>query len=126
MRRKLLVLLFAISMVTCVCALLKVQSAQAQRTSVTDSTRKEKWEYCAIIYSGGTKEGNFAAGVVTIAYFDTSGIREDKVKIQGELVGEPLTNEYKNAQQKALAMTIAQLGTQGWEMIGQLPYNGSF
>jgi hypothetical protein len=71
-------------------------------------------------------ENQLAVGYATIAYFDRSGSREEKVRMQGERVGTDTTGEYQRAQQKALAMTIAQLGSQGWEMVGQLPYNGYF
>ena len=71
-------------------------------------------------------ENDLAVGYATIVYFDRSGYREENVKMPGEKVGTPINGEYQRAQKKALAMTIAQLGSQGWEMVGQLPYNGYF
>ena len=126
MSRRLMVLFFALSLLTCLYLIGRMQSAQAQRTSATDNSAKQKWEYCAIINSGNMNENELAVGYATIVYFDRSGSREENVKIQGERVGTPITNEYQRAKQKALAITIAQLGGQGWEMVGQLPYNGYF
>jgi len=71
-------------------------------------------------------ENEFAVGLATIVYFESSGYREENVKLQGEKVSAPNTGEYQRVKPKALAMTIAQLGSQGWEMVGQLPYNGYF
>jgi hypothetical protein len=126
MSRKGLVLFFAFSLLICVFSISKMQSAQAQRTPAIGNPVKPQWEYCAIIRSSNMNENDVAVGIATIAYFDTSGYREENVRVQGERVTAPTNGEYQRAAQKALAMTIAQLGRQCWEMIGQLPYNGYF
>ena len=123
MSRRLSVLFLALSLLTCIYLISRMPSAQAQRASATDYSAKQKWEYCAITSSGSMNENELAVGIATIVYFDTSGSREENVKIQGNRVAD---GEYQRAQKRALAMTIGQLGSQGWEMVGQLPYNGYF
>lgn len=126
MSRKLVVLFFSLSLLSCMYLIGRMQSAQAQMTSAKDNPAKAKWEYCAIISSGSMSENGLAVGITTIVYFDKTGHREENVRMQGERVGTPITGEYQRAQEKTLAMTIAQLGSQGWEMVGQLPYNNYF
>jgi hypothetical protein len=125
MSRRAWLLFFAVSSLTCVYLIIKMQPAQAQRASAVDNPARPRWEYCAIIRSSSMNENDMAVGVATIAFFDASGYREETVRAQGERITSALSGEYQRAQEKALAMTIAQLGSQGWEMIGHFPYNGA-
>ena len=125
MSRSLTALFFALSLLTCMYLVGRMQSVQAQRTSGIDNSAKQKFEYCAITSSGSMNENELAVGIATIVYFDSSSSREESVKILGNRVGKPTDGEYQRAQKRALDMTIAQLGSQGWEMVGQLLY-GSF
>src|SRR5689334_7363458 len=130
MKRNLLVLFFAISLLISISLAFRPTTAQTQGSSASNTIAKLKWEYCAISSSGTLREGDFAVGYATIVYFDASGNREENVKKQGESVAvrdiSATSQAYDNAKHKALAITIAQLGDQGWEMVGQLPFNGYF
>ena len=103
---------------------LKAQQVQAQQTPIGSNANKHKWEYCAIVDSYGTDDTNRkpAEGVVKIGYFEELGYREDTIKVQGEVTGIQRGEVYEKARQKALAVAIAQLGSQGWEMVGELPF----
>ncbi len=126
MSRRFVVSFFALSLLTCTYSIGKMQSAQAQRTSSTTTPAKQTWVYCAITGSGNMNENGIAVGSATIVYFEKSGSRKEDVRIQGERVGTPINGEYQRARDTALATTIAQLGSQGWEMVGQLPYSSNF
>jgi hypothetical protein len=101
MSRRLTVLFFTLSFLTCIYLIGRMQSAQAQRTSATDNSANQKWEYCAITSSGSMNENELAVGIATIAYFDRSGPREENIKIQGDKVGKPADGEYQRAQKKS-------------------------
>jgi hypothetical protein len=128
MKRNLLVLFFAVSLLVSIYLAFRTQPAQAQKSSTTNPIAQQKLEYCAIVNSSGEKESSKLVGTSTIVYFDTSGYQEETVKVEGEEINKPINNQYQRAQQRALAAAIAQLGNQGWEMIGQhaFPYHGSF
>jgi hypothetical protein len=104
--------------------LLKAQQAHAQQIPAGNNTSKQRWEYCAIVDSYGMDDtnGKPAVGYVKIGYFEESGYREDTIKVQGEVVGVQRSEVYEKTRQKALAVAIAQLGSQGWEMVGELPF----
>lgn len=103
---------------------LKGQQVQAQQTSVGSNASKQQWEYCAIVDSYGMDDANRkpAVGYVKIGYFEESGYREETIKVQGEVSGIQPGEVYEKARQKALAVAIAQLGSKGWEMVGELPF----
>ena len=109
-------------------AFLKAQPVQAQQTPAANNASKHKWEYCAIVDSYGTDDTNRkpAVGHVKVGYFEESGYREDTIKVQGEVAGIQPNEVYEKARRKALAVAIAQLGTQGWEMVGELPFAKRF
>src|SRR5262245_12631031 len=124
---RLMALFFALCLLICICLIGRTPSAQAQRTSAKQNSAKQKWEYCAIVSSLSMREDESAAAAAKIVYFDTSGGREESVKVQGARIGKTDgSHEYRQAEYKALAIAIAQLGDQGWDMIGQLPYNAYF
>jgi hypothetical protein len=127
MRRNLLVPFFAIAMMTCMYLPIKTQPVKAQKTSAKNKIARQNWEYCAIVSSSySSTEGIVDGGVATILYFETSGYREEIVKLQGEKIDKQIVDKYEYMEQKARAVAIAQLGNQGWEMIGQLPFTYRF
>lgn len=103
---------------------LKSQQVQAQPTPVENNANKQRWEYCAIVEFYGMDDINRkpAVGYVKIGHFEETGYREDTIKVQGEVAGIQPSEIYEKAGQKALAVAIAQLGRQGWEMVGELPF----
>jgi hypothetical protein len=107
---------------------LKVQQVQAQRTPVGNNGGKQKWEYCAIVDSYGMDDTNKkpALGYVKIGYFEESGYREETIKVQGDVTGIQPGEVYEKARQKGLGVSIAQLGSQGWEMVGESPFAKRF
>jgi hypothetical protein len=100
----------------------------AQRAQ--DNNTKERWEYCAIVDSYGTSDGNKATsdgnkavvGYAKIVNFEHSGDREQTVKVDGGTAGDGEWGSYERARQKALGAAIAQLGNQGWEMAGEADF----
>jgi hypothetical protein len=107
---------------------LKVQQAQAQQSLAGNNSSKQKWEYCAIVDSYGMDDtnGKPAIGHVKVGYFEETGYREDTIKVQGEVAGVHRNEVYERARQKALAMAIAQLGSHGWELVGESPFAKRF
>lgn len=89
-----------------------VRPTQARQT---DAQRKEKWEYCAIIYSTASGD-NFGRwnGRAGIRYFDVNGSREEMMEVRLDK-----ENYDFNAGREATARAIAKLGGEGWEMVGR-------
>lgn len=89
-----------------------VHSSQAQQT---EAQRKEKWEYCAIIYAAvGSYNFGHYTGTVGIRYFDLNGSREEKF----ETWLDKSESDF-NADRESAARAIAKLGSEGWEMVGR-------
>lgn len=101
---------------------LKAQQAQAQQPG------KQRWEYCAVVDSFGMDDagGKPAVGIAKVGYFEESGYREDTINVQGDVAGLQRDAVYEKARQKGLAVAIAQLGSQGWEMVGESPFAKRF
>jgi hypothetical protein len=99
---------------------LRVPSVQAQRVEGTKRVPSQYWEYAAItgISTEQKKYSTSSITVATICHFQSTGCGETRVEVDGY------------DQQTALAKAIAQLGADGWEMLGQGPRNfgeiGSF
>ena len=122
---RLLLILLAFGIATVCLGLvgfLKAQQAQAQQLS------KQRWEYCAVVDSYGMDDANGkpAVGFAKIGYFEESGYREDTIKVQGDVTGVQRDAVYEKARQKGLAVAIAQLGSQGWELVGESPFAKRF
>jgi len=106
-----------------------------QAVSAQQVSRRQRWEYCAIINSSFT---NFlspgdatAIGVASICYFQNTGCRMEQVKFDLNLaqfrktLGPNENESYvsyaarEKVTQGALSRAITKLGDDGWEMIGQ-------
>lgn len=132
MKRNLLTLITILAGITVVGLIregfLRTQPAQAQQTASSSNIVKQRWEYCVIVDSYGMDDssGKPAVGFTSVCYFDESGYREETAKVQGETSGIQPTEVYEKARQKALSVTIAQLGSRGWEMVGEFPFTKRF
>lgn len=127
MRRNLLVPFFAIAILYCMYLPFNTQSVQAQKTSAKKKIARQTWEYCAITSSTFTRTNDVVdGGFATVFYFDTSGFRQEIIKLPSEKIDEKMPDKHQYMKQKAWAAAIAQLGDQGWEIVGQLPFNSSF
>jgi len=82
-------------------------AGQTQQPAQETKAVTTNWEYCAITNYGTTSEGTR----VDICYFSPSGCRPDRLE---------LANSIKKAD--ALAIAIAKLGTDGWELVGMGPF----
>lgn len=72
---------------------------------------RQKWEYCAIVDIGFISKGEKYSGFSKICYFQNSGCKEQTVESTGM--------EESSAKANAFAIAIANLGNEGWEMIGE-------
>ena len=73
----------------------------------------QKWEYCAI--SGiTTYYGRLGANGTALWHFTENGIADSEIEALN-------LDDYYNG----VAKTIAQLGEQGWEMVGTGRHNGA-
>ncbi len=119
MRKILPVWVSAISIVVAIyfASLLTFQTSAQQKNSA------QKWEYCAITRFYATESYSKALGFAQISYLEQSGYRETWIKYEGETVSNINHNQaeivYQLARERALSDAIAQLGSQGWEMIGE-------
>jgi len=105
---------------------LSVYAVQAQRSATSSTGLAQSWEYCAIVDTSFSRTGNTIVGEATVAYYSTSGYRQEVIT-EREDVGNVLSADHPDrVVGKALVTTVAQLGSQGWEMIGHMPYIGSF
>jgi hypothetical protein len=124
MRRKIAILLsigvaaLAVSLI--LTGFLYSQRIEAHQGSAS-SAGNQKWEYCALTNSYGTKEIN-AVGLAFITYFEESGFRTEQIKIEGEMLGTQPHIAYRQAEMKAFSAAVMRLGSQGWELIGELPF----
>lgn len=86
-------------------------SVQANQGAITGA---QKWEYCAIT-SAFVESGNFGPrGKAVIRYFSHGGVREEIVEFSPSMsIGE---RKFELGDD-ALAIAIARLGSQRWEMV---------
>ncbi len=113
------------------------QTSTAQKTSVV------QWEYASIIasysFNPTRDKTNKIAGVAVVCYMQNNGCRLSEIKhevdytsyIQARLL--PLeensaarTNAGIRASEIAFQKALAQLGSEGWEMIGEPDINFEF
>jgi hypothetical protein len=110
-----------------------VERAAAQKSRTQEP---QKWEYCAVTNAYIVVTGESAekyVGRASICYFQLSGCRREEIRfelIYAEFLKEaganpnPRYNRYSagvRAAESALSKAIAQLGEDGWEMIGETP-----
>ncbi|MBD0324822.1 MAG: hypothetical protein ICV68_00235 [Pyrinomonadaceae bacterium] len=96
----------------------------------------KKWEYCAVTNAYLAVTGESAdkyVGRASICYFQLSGCRREEVRfelIYADFLREAGANPNPNynryaagvrAAESALSKAIAQLGEDGWEMVGETP-----
>ncbi|MCI0388283.1 MAG: hypothetical protein MOB07_05905 [Acidobacteria bacterium] len=81
-----------------------------------DKSGPRMWEYCAIT-NAFVESGNFGSrGKAVIRYFNHGGLREEIVEFA------PFIGERKfDLGDDALAIAIAKLGSQRWEMVSKEP-----
>ena len=103
------------------------QSNSNQKTKQTENKVVIKWEHCAITDFYGTGQDNKPPiGIAVICFFQESGCREVTIRVEGETRGFPPTELYEIARKKALSKAIAQLGKDGWELVGEMTYPRRF
>lgn len=88
------------------------RSTQAQQV---ESSRKEKWEYCAITGTEdiwNTASSGATGATATITYFESGGRRLEKIEYR-----PAIREQYRDYQSEARAMAISKLGEAGWEMV---------
>lgn len=96
----------------------------------------QKWEYCAVTNAYLSVTGESAdkyVGRASICYFQLTGCRREEIRFEflyedflKEAGGKPNPsyNRYAagvRAAESALSKAIAQLGEDGWEMVGETP-----
>jgi hypothetical protein len=103
------------------------QSVSNQQAKRVESKEVTRWEHCAItaFYAMGQKDKP-PLGLVIICFFQESGCREVTIRAEGESRGFPPNELYRIGQKKALSRAIAQLGNDGWELVGEMPYPKQF
>jgi hypothetical protein len=105
---------------------LSVYAVQAQRSASSSTGPAQSWEYCAIADTSFSRTGNTIVGEAKVAYYSTSGYHVEVIT-EREDVGNVLSGDQPDRiVGKALVTAVAQLGSQGWEMIGHMPVIGSF
>lgn len=118
-----------------IAAVLSLVALLGQAVSAQQVSRRQRWEYCAIINSSFTNlfspRDATAIGVASICYFQSTGCRMEEVKFDLDLAQlrktlGPNQNEgylsyaaREKVTQGALSRAITKLGDDGWEMIGQ-------
>jgi hypothetical protein len=88
------------------CGLSPTQPARAQTTK---SLEARKWEYCAIVGVAWDSRRNSSSA--TIAFITAAGRRFET--LDGGSSGDPMS------------IALAKLGSEGWELVGQVEYNTS-
>ena len=100
-------------LVAAVCAALLLSAGRSVRAGEGGEDKpgsQVRWEYCAVSDVGYTVEaGGKTVNTAKICYYQHSGCRERVVEGASE--------------REALARGVATLGEEGWEMIGEGPFN---
>ncbi len=95
-------------------------NAQTRKTVKNNSqskSRKQQWEYCVVSLSNSvTTASNEFIGQAFIDYLDES----NKPDLRIEVTNFPLDNNL--SKRKVLSKAFAQLGSNGWELIGKFPF----
>lgn len=122
MKKSLVAVLFTLTgvLICFITVQVALQQASAQSKPAT-----LKWEHCAITEFYATESLGKAVGFAKISYFDPAGYREQWLKAEGEAIGLNNRNDpgiYQGARQEALSSAITQLGSQGWELVGEGRY----
>ena len=103
------------------------QSRSKQRAKEINAKEVIKWEHCAITAFYTMQQGDKApVGIVRICFFQETGCREETIRAEGERMGFPPNELHEIARKKALSKAIAQLGKDGWELVGEMPYPKQF
>lgn len=103
------------------------QSRSNQQTRKVESKDATKWEHCAITASYAMQQRDKPpVGLAVICFFQESGCREVTIRAEGESRGFPPNELYTIARKKALSRAIAQLGSDGWELVGEMQYPKQF
>lgn len=118
-----------------VAAVALLVSLLGQSVSAQQVSRRQRWEYCAILNSAPanivTGRESTATGVASICYLQNTGCRMEDVKFDLDLAGfrkslPPADGDgylsyaaREKVTQAALSRAIAKLGEDGWEMVGQ-------
>lgn len=93
--------------------------AEAQQSEALRRQRGQKWEYCAVTWTGTRLKDGYSTTYVPTAmvcYFQGQGCQEVALNLDtGE--ARNLSKYYRDE----LAQAIARLGEEGWEMVGQGP-----
>lgn len=96
-----------------------------------------QWEYAAITFTAipaNTENQAVIVGLTNVCYLQTGGCQNEEVK--AELIYAKFIQDfrlentsfakslaYNRARDLSYAKTVAKLGSEGWELIGQSPYN---
>jgi hypothetical protein len=80
-------------------------------------TKKQQWEYCVVSPSDTARSAtNQAIGQAFIIYLDQT----NKPDVRIEVTEFPSNNNL--SKRKALSKAFAQLGNDGWELVGSSPF----
>lgn len=80
----------------------------------------DKWEYCAITDVPAVGQNGKITGSAKICYFQGSGCRKEVIEVSID------GNDFAEGKRAALAKAAANLGAEGWEMIGEATQFGFY
>jgi len=93
--------------------------AQAQQATDAKKSSSQRWEYAAIPLNNAVQpeSGSLSTTRVQlpIYYFQSSGVNQSQIEGVAE-------GGYRRANRDAISKAIAKLGDEGWEMVGQAPF----
>ncbi len=82
-----------------------------------------QWEYCAIgeTFSFAYNDGK-TYSQTKILYFEPTGLKEESAQAESAVSLEKDPAKLEALRQKSFANAMTQLGSQGWELVGEAPY----
>lgn len=89
-------------------------SATAQEKEA--ASMESRWEYCELFMSGAKLEGGNAIGIAFVRYATEDGWRGEQVEVVRP--APPGRKPAGGEEVQALGKALAQLGRQGWELVG--------
>lgn len=119
-RLKAVVSLVAIALVAMVIAAASSVNAQRGRETQPQGEEVKAWEYCMLTgcCESKVRDGK-SVSFLRITYLTADGGQTQDVEMEREVASDA----YYREAAALLPRTIAKLGSEGWEMVGQAPYD---
>lgn len=93
------------------------QTNKIAKNNLHSKFRKQQWEYCVVTLDSDIRsESNKFIGRTSIIYLDETNRANVNIEVRD------FPTDKVTANRKALSKAFAQLGDDGWELVGSFPF----